>query len=177
MADSSARGDHAALTDPTTLTLQRVLPGPIERVWAYLTDSELRRQWLARGDMVLEPGAPFELVWRNDELSTPHSERPAGFDAEHRMAGSILDVDAPNRLVISWGEASEVAFELRADGQKVKLTIHHRRAPNRDVLLKVAAGWHTHVDVLAARLGGEDPKPFWPRWSVLRDEYDARLPA
>jgi uncharacterized protein YndB with AHSA1/START domain len=44
--------------------MQRRLPGPIERVWAYLFDSDLRRLWLASGAMTLQPGASFELVWR-----------------------------------------------------------------------------------------------------------------
>ena len=38
---------YGVLTEPATLKIQRLLPGPIERVWAYLTESELRRQWLA----------------------------------------------------------------------------------------------------------------------------------
>lgn len=38
------------LTEQTTMLLRRQLPGPIEHVWAYLTESELRQQWLAWGD-------------------------------------------------------------------------------------------------------------------------------
>ena len=34
---------YGTLIEPTTLKIQRLLPGPIERIWAYLTDSELRR--------------------------------------------------------------------------------------------------------------------------------------
>ena len=55
---------HGVLAAPGTLTIRRLLPGPIERVWAYLTDGELRRKWLAAGQMELMAGAPFELVWR-----------------------------------------------------------------------------------------------------------------
>ena len=64
-APATARHAHDAwgvLSEPATLTIRRVLPGPIERVWAYLTDSDLRRQWLAAGRMELAVGAPFELV-------------------------------------------------------------------------------------------------------------------
>jgi len=32
---------YGALTEPATLKIQRLLPGPIERVWAYLTESNL----------------------------------------------------------------------------------------------------------------------------------------
>ena len=62
------------VTEPSTLRIQRLLPGPIERVWAYLTESELRRKWLAAGEMEMKVGAPFELVWRNDELTDPPGE-------------------------------------------------------------------------------------------------------
>ena len=55
---------YGFLTEPSTLTIQRLLPGPIERVWAYLTESNLRRQWLAAGDMEMKVGAPFELPMR-----------------------------------------------------------------------------------------------------------------
>jgi hypothetical protein len=34
-----------------------------------------------------------------------------------------------------------------------------------------------HLDILAARLGGEEPAPFWDGWSRLRRDYDQRLPA
>ena len=34
---------YGTLIEPATLKIERLLPGPIERVWAYLTDSELRR--------------------------------------------------------------------------------------------------------------------------------------
>ena len=52
---------YGVLTDPVTLRIERRLPGPIERIWSYLTDGELRRQWLASGDMKLEAGSSFEL--------------------------------------------------------------------------------------------------------------------
>ena len=45
---NEARG---TLADGNTLRMQRRLPGPIERVWSHLTDSDLRRQWLASGPL------------------------------------------------------------------------------------------------------------------------------
>ena len=86
---------YGVLTEPTTLTMQRLLPGPIERVWAYLTDSELRRQWLAAGQMTMQPDTGFELTWRHNELTDPPGQRPDGFGEEHRMPCRIIDIDAP----------------------------------------------------------------------------------
>src|SRR3546814_12769006 len=42
---SPAEADYAAVSDTDTVRLQRVLPGPIERVWQQLTHAGLRRPW------------------------------------------------------------------------------------------------------------------------------------
>jgi uncharacterized protein YndB with AHSA1/START domain len=41
----------ASFIEPATLKIERLLPGPIERVWACLTEIGLRRRWLAAGEM------------------------------------------------------------------------------------------------------------------------------
>ncbi|MFY8106321.1 MAG: SRPBCC family protein [Elstera sp.] len=176
MSDLSTLDAYGTLTEPLTLTIQRLLPGPIERGWAYLTESDLRGQWLASGEMELKIGAPFELVWRNDDLTTPPGQRPEGFSPEHRMQSRIIDLDPPRKLTITWGASGEVAFELEPKGDKMLLTITHRRIPDRDMLLKVSAGWHAHLDILVARASRADAAPFWDSWSRLRAEYEQRMP-
>ena len=52
-----------------------LLPGPVERVWAYLTDSDLRSKWRASGQMEMKVGAPFEFVWRNSDMKWTPSVR------------------------------------------------------------------------------------------------------
>jgi uncharacterized protein YndB with AHSA1/START domain len=168
---------HGALIEPATLKIQRLLPGPIERVWAYLTDSELRRKWLAAGQMEMKVGAPFEFVWRNNELTNPPGQRPPGFGEEHRMQSRITEFDPPRRLAFTWQGSGDVSFELEPKGSKVLLTVIHRRLPDRATMLKVGAGWHMHLDVLVARATGEQPEPFWDGWSRLKNEYDRRIPA
>jgi uncharacterized protein YndB with AHSA1/START domain len=168
---------YGVLTEPTTLKIQRLLPGPIERIWAYLTESELRRQWLASGQMEMKEGAPFELVWRNDELNNPPSKRPDGFPEEHSLQSRITEFDPPRKLAITWGSSGGVSFELDPQGDEVLLTLIHRRLPDRATLLMVSAGWHMHLDILVARATGKEPAPFWDGWSRLQKEYDQRLPA
>src|SRR5690348_10248071 len=113
MKQPMAPGAYGVLTEPLTLKIERLLPGPIERVWAYLTDSDLRRQWLAAGEMDLKIGAPFELVWRNDELTTTPGERPPGFSPESRIASRILAVDPPRWLVFAWESQARSPSSLR----------------------------------------------------------------
>ncbi|MBA5775970.1 SRPBCC family protein [Stappia sp. F7233] len=176
MTDLAELDTYGRLTEPTTLTIQRRLPGPIERVWAYLTESDLRRQWLAAGEMEMKAGSAFEFVWRNEELSDPPGKRPDGFAEENRMQSRILEIDPPRKLVFTWGAEGEVSFELAERAGGVLLTVIHRRLPDRATMLNVSAGWHMHLDVLAARLDGVAPEPFWPGWLKLKEEYSRRLP-
>lgn len=165
------------LIEPTTLRIQRLLPGPIERVWAYLTDSDLRRKWLAAGAMELMVGAPFQLTWRNEELNDPPSKRPDGFPEEHSMESRITELEPLRKLSIAWSNSGDVTFELEPKGKGVLLTVTHRRLPDRATMLKVGAGWHMHLDILVARASGEEPAPFWDGWARLQKDYDRRLPA
>ncbi|MGH8264576.1 MAG: SRPBCC family protein [Steroidobacteraceae bacterium] len=167
---------YGVLTEPSTLTIQRFLPGPIERVWAYLTENDLRRKWLAAGEMDMKVGAPFELVWRNSELTDPPGRRPEGFGEEHRMQSEITELDPPRKLSFTWGKSGGVTFTLEPRGERVLLTVVHRRLPDRGMMVGVSTGWHAHLDMLAARLNGEEPEPFWDGFGRLRKEYDRRIP-
>jgi uncharacterized protein YndB with AHSA1/START domain len=170
---------YGNLIEPATLQIQRVLPGPIERVWAYLTDSDLRRRWLADGTMEMKVGSTVDLVWRNDALTNPPGQRPAGFPTEHSMQSRITALDPPRKLAITWGANGdgEVTFELMPRGDKVLLTLTHRRLPaERATRLNLGAGWHMHLDILLARITGAEPPPFWDGWLRLKREYDRRMP-
>ena len=167
---------YGMLTEPATLKIERLLPGPVERVWAYLTESDLRRQWLASGEMEMKVDAPFELVWRNSELTDPPGARPEGFGDEHRMESRITELHAPYRLAFTW-RGGEVTFGLEPKGDDVLLTLVHRRISDRANTVMIGAGWHMHLEILRARLSGEKPEPFWDGWARLKTEYDRRLPA
>ena len=168
---------YGQITEPATLTIQRLLPGSVDRVWAYLTESELRRQWMASGIMDMRVGGKVELVWRNDELSRSGGNKPAEFGEEHRLESEITELDAPHRLGISWGSTGGVTFELEPVGDMVRLTVTHRRILEPEMQLNISAGWHAHLDVLAARLAGEEPGPFWDHWVALKAQYADRLSA
>ncbi len=167
--------DYAHFTAADTVCIERLLPGPIERVWAYLADGELRRQWLAGGAMPPREGGEFELVWRNDELTDPPGARPEGFGEEHRMQGRILDFDPPRRLAFTWSGDSEVSIELAPRGKDVLLTLVHQRLSGHERQVMHCAGWHMHLVVLADKLAGRRGETFWDGWLRLRAEYEQRL--
>lgn len=172
MKDSRFNDRHGVLAPDRSLQIQRLLPGPIERVWAYLTDSDLRRQWLASGPMQLLPGASFELVWRNDELSSSAAERPDGFSAESRATCQFIDVDPPRRMRYIWPGVGEVTMELEAVGAEVMLTLTHRQLVGERLILNVSAGWHAHLALLVARLENAAVPSLWATWKKVRAEYE-----
>jgi hypothetical protein len=123
-----------------------------------------------------EGRAPFELVWRNDELNDPRGARPRvprrtpHAEPDHRT-------EPLRKLSIAWNNSGDVTFELEPSGTGVLLTVTHRRLPDRSTMLKVSAGWHMHLDVLVARASDKEPAPFWDGWARLQQEYDRRPPA
>lgn len=166
--------DFARMENGSTLVIQRRLPGPVERIWRYLTDSALRSTWLAAGEMDLVPGAPMELVWRNDNLSDPSDTRPAGFPEEERMTCHIIAVDPMRLLSFAWGKGA-VTIQLEPQGDSVLLTLTHTGLDEAGRRNGTAAGWHMHLDVLAARAADTPAASFWSGWVALRDSYAARL--
>lgn len=91
------------------------------------------------------------------------------------MQCQITELDPPKKLSITWGSTGGVTFTLEPIGTKALLTVTHHRVLDRSVLLNVSAGWHAHLDILAARVSGETPEPFWDHWSRLKEEYGRRL--
>lgn len=175
--------EYAVATGPGTARIERLLPGPVERVWEYLTDADKRGKWLASGPMELRVGGRVELFFRHRDLAPrvePTPQRFKHMEDGVKMFGRVTRYEPPQVLSYTWGEAdgheSEVTFELTARGQEVLLVITHRNLANREELVSVASGWHTHLDVLVDRLNGREPKPFWSAHAALEAEYEQRLP-
>lgn len=167
-------------TNQDTVRIERLLPGPVERVWAYLTESEKRAKWLAAGEMELRVGGKVRLEFLHSTL-TPHQEaipeRFKGMEKGHALEGTVLQCEPPRLLVFTWGgDTSEVKFELTPLEEKVLLVITHTRLRDRDEMSCVAAGWHTHLGILEDNLSGQTPRPFWSTIDRLQGEYLRRLP-
>lgn len=170
MQTKDVDGNLARMVEGGTLMIQRWLPGPAERLWRYLVDSEKRQQWLAAGEMEPVAGAVFDLTWRNDALSAATDPRPEGFPEVQRLQSRVIAVDPPRRLVIAWG-AGEVSFDLVDRDDRVLLTIRHSGLSDGPVRAEIAGGWHMHLDILVDRISDRTPASFWSGWARLRDLY------
>ena len=171
--------DYGTIIEAGAIRFERLLPGPIERVWAYLTESDKRGQWLASGAVEPRVGGRVELQFRHADLS-PHREPvPEKYRKYENGAGFTAEVtrcEPPRLLSHTWPDGSEVTFELTAQGEQVLLVLTHRRLTPTETL-SVAGGWHTHLGILVDRLNDRVPQPFWSTYGRLEAEYERRIAA
>jgi uncharacterized protein YndB with AHSA1/START domain len=168
--------------DDTTVRFERLLPGPIERVWDYLTDGDKRATWLCGGKTELRVGGKVEMHFHNASLSRqPDIHPPEKYsDLPERpsFSGRVTRCEPPRLLAHTWdfeNDHSEVCYELEEAGDKVRLVLTHRKLATRDEIISASGGWHTHLDILEDVLGGREPKAFWKTHTPLEAEYERRF--
>ena len=83
---------YGVVIAPNTIRFERLLPGPIERVWAYLTESEKRAKWLASGAMDLS--SRTEQAAANLEETLTRYVRWYNHQIPQKALGHISPVEA-----------------------------------------------------------------------------------
>ena len=163
---------------PAEVRLVRTLPGPIERVWDYLTDPEKRARWFAGGPMELRPGGKVTFHVQHKNLApdeTPPEAQQASHEGNRHMSGTVTRCEPPHVLAFTfshYGE-SEATFELTPQGQDVRLVLTHRgTGGDLSYLAGFGSGWHVHLAHLVALLAGAPRPPFWPLQAQLKDRYE-----
>jgi len=168
--------DRAQFPAPGEIRIMRTLPGPIERLWSYLTDPEKRSRWFAGGPMELRVGGKMELFFHHKNIApteTPPAEFAEVHDKGFKMPGTILRCEPPRVLSYTFDEDSDVTFELIPQDDKVLLILTHRsRGEDLPSLSGYASGWHTHLSLLLALLENTTPPPFWATHGRLKAEYE-----
>ncbi|MEP1032390.1 SRPBCC family protein [Ekhidna sp.] len=168
---------YGKLVAPTTLQFERLLPGPIERVWDYLTDAEKRAKWFCGGSTGLSPEDEIKFIFYNSQLGSPTKPTPEkykdygdGFESK----AVVIRSEKPNLFVIEW--EGVVTFALIEDGEMVKLTLTHEKLQDlKETRVGTLAGWHTHLDILVDQLNNRESKGFWSTHMDFEDEYASRL--
>jgi uncharacterized protein YndB with AHSA1/START domain len=169
-----------------TIQFVRILPGPIEKIWAYLWDGEKRGEWFASGAMPTKVGESFEMRFKHSELS-PHTAVPPEKMVEmdrtgHTSRNTLLAYEPPHRLVFTFGPekrvTSEVEFRLDQEGDpkdnKIRFTLTHSKIPDRQFAVGVSGGWHSHLAILEDKANGRVPPAFWDVWRQFDGVYDKR---
>jgi len=165
----------ASLIQPSTVRFERLLPGPIERVWEYLTVSDKRATWLAAGEFDLRVGGRIELHFDNESLCEEKPPKGARGAGKHTHTGVITRLEPPRALGHTWGwegGETEVLYELTPKGKDVLLVIHHRLMDDRGLKIAVGGGWGAHTGILEDVLNGVKPRGFWSTHDKLMKEFE-----
>lgn len=160
---------------PDSLHFERLLDAPVEKVWQYLVDPELRARWFMAGPTDLEVGGAFGLTMDHDQLSdneVPTPERYLPY-VGHSWHERITRLEPPHLLAFTWenGDAGEVTFELSDVEGKTRLLLTHIGLRGREDALDFGGGWHSHLAVLERKLRNEAVPDFW----ALHREAEASI--
>lgn len=173
---TSSEDIRGRLIGPGAVRFERLLPGPMERVWAYLVDPGLRRTWLADGAMELRVGGAIEMIWHNETIGDT-SESPSESLLSlsgYRCTGVVTACEPPRLIAFTWdepGSSSEVRVALSDASPaaengpaRVRLVLTHTRLRSAGSVEGTATGWHTHLDFLESQLDGRPELPSY--WSI-----------
>jgi uncharacterized protein YndB with AHSA1/START domain len=178
--------DYGVVLDASTIRFERVLPGPIERVWEFLTDPVQRAKWFAGGPIEPHVGGQLELHFKHRNLMSTDEPVPEKYrdvtDQGITFTSEVTRWEPPRALGYTFSEPregvppSEVTFELTPEGRNVRLVLTHRRLPSRAEMANVAGGWHLHLDFLQALLEGREFEPMWAKHAKLEAAYTEHIP-
>jgi uncharacterized protein YndB with AHSA1/START domain len=165
--------DYGTQLEDGSMRFVRKVPGPIERVWAYLVEPEKRVLWLCGGTSGQEAGDSFTLAFDNSKLGDgAESEEDAARHNPHQMTAELVTSEPPRVLAFRWNGA-ETRFELEEAGDTVKLTVIQSPPSELTQRIGMASGWHTHLGLLVTVLQDDPPRNFWPAFDAAKSHYEA----
>ena len=150
---------------PDTIRLDRLLDAPIETVWRYLTEADLRQRWFMGGTDAT-PGGEFDLLVDHDKLSddqdVPYPESYASFKGSV-WTEKVVRFDPPRLLETTFqgGKNGTVTYELTPEGEKTRLVLTHSGIVSGTGAQDFGSGWNSHLTVLEERLAGRGVRDFW----------------
>jgi len=179
LAERVRNDDLGKVINSHTVRLERVLPGPIERVFEYLSNAERLAKWLMPAMVEERVGGRIQL--KSEPIPEHIAARPEHNPGECLIRGIIKHYDPPRLISYSWNEtnyavSTEVKFELEERGDEVFLILTHSRLP-ASFMAAVAAGWHTHLETVLALLKGETPSEFFSRFNPRLEQYQLAFAA
>src|SRR3954463_305793 len=178
MAEAMAMRAQIERTAPDTIRLERTLDAPVETVWRYLTEAELRSQWFMGGSDA-RPDSEFDLLIDHDRLSDDEVVAPEYYAT---MKGTkwhekVVRFEPPRLLETTFqgGKNGTVTYELFPQGEKSRLVITHSGGVSGPGAQEFGSGWNSHLTVLEAKLEGRSVADFWALHAQSREAVKQAL--
>ena len=150
---------------PHSLRFERLLDAPIDNVWRYLIDPDLRARWFMGGPTDQKVGGAITMTMNHDRLSDEPVPTPDRYMQYlgHSWEERITRIEPPHLLAFTWeaGEAGEVTFELIDEAGRTRLVLTHAGLRGRDDVMNFGGGWHSHLAALERRIRGDGVPDFW----------------
>ena len=127
----------------------RPLPGPKEKVWAFLTEAARLPEWFGEGSIAPREGGAVSLMGG-------HIRGVVTIWRPQSALGYTWNVFGPGQTVSDW-PVSYLEFALGAEEDGTRLTLIHRPIPQA-MQAQTMMGWHTMLDLIEAGLNGQFPK-------------------
>ena len=130
-----------------TLTIERELPHPPEKVWRALTESSLLAEWLMGNDFEPQVGHRFKF------RSTPLPNWDGVIDSQ------VLVIEPVSRLSYSWGTMgmeNVVTWTLTPTASGTHVRMEHSGFPSEESASYKCAkyGWQNFIGKLEKVVGG-----------------------
>lgn len=149
---------------PDTIRLERLLDAPVETVWRYLTEAELRSQWFMGGTDA-KADSEFELLVDHDNLSTDDVPYPESYECFKGAVWTekVVRFEPPRLLATTFqgGKNGTVTYELFPQGGKTRLVLTHSGIVSPVGGQDFGSGWNSHLTVLEEKLAGRSVRNFW----------------
>ncbi|MBC7987087.1 MAG: SRPBCC family protein [Sphingomonadaceae bacterium] len=166
--------DPGALLESGAIRFERLLPGPIERVWAYLVDPDKRATWFCGGTEPSRAGETLTFFFDHKAMSgEPYPERFANMEDGVSIDAEVTAFEPPRLLAWEW-EGERTRVELAEEGDKVRLVLTEGPLAAREKKIGNAAGWQAHLGVLEDRLAGRPLRGFWSVHAEAEEYYGER---
>jgi uncharacterized protein YndB with AHSA1/START domain len=155
-----------------TIRMERLLSAPVETVWRYLTEGQLRQQWFAGGGDI-EGTGPLQMVFDHDRLSSEPVPYPAEYAASKGAVNKeeVIRFEPPHLLAFTFGEGRNgvATFELSREGEKTRLILTHSGIQSPTGAMNFGSGWNSHLAVLQEKLAGRSVANFWALHAQSRE--------
>jgi uncharacterized protein YndB with AHSA1/START domain len=140
-----------ATTETIAVERELAVDASPETIWELLTDEQEATRWMGQlAEFDLRPGGTYRVA----------------VIPGHTASGAFVEIDAPRRLVFTWGwegdnpvapGSSTIEFELVPQGEGTLLRFRHFGLPSAEAVESHAHGWDHYLPRLATAAAGGDP--------------------